>query len=169
MPICSTYISCITFCWWRWIDDGDDDDDDKLMMYCCCWWWWWWWVLTSLIPCGYYLTPSSCGPFWLNWPREKFSESCSVIPLPPPLAPPALAILWWKTSPGEILVTRFQKQIERVSCTHVQMIWTRSKGDPTREGQRSLWLFFVISSLYYDEQRVHLDSTFLTSEFHRYS
>ena len=61
------------------------DNDDMMMNW---WWWWWWWrTLTSLIPCGYYLTPSSCGPFWLNWPREKFSESCPVIPplsSPPP-------------------------------------------------------------------------------------
>ena len=73
---------CILLMMMNWLYSGDDE----LMMY--CWWWWWWWrVLTSLIPCGYYLTPSSCGPFWLNWPREKFSESCPVIPplsSPPP-------------------------------------------------------------------------------------
>ena len=96
--------------------------------------------LSTLIPCGYYLTPASCSPFWLNWPRgelfQKLHSNFPIFPFPP------LPILFSKTSVGETLATPFHKYRERDRLHMWEWFGQGLKVDSSPEGRRSLFAFF---------------------------
>ena len=80
--------------------------------------------LSTLIPCGYYLTPASCSPFWLNWPRgelfQKLHSNFPIFPFPP-FPSYSQKHLWGK--PWRRLSTNTEKEIAGTCENDLGKVW----------------------------------------------
>ena len=80
--------------------------------------------LSTLIPCGYYLTPASCSPFWLNWPRgelfQKLHSNFPIFPFPP-FPSYSQKHLWGK--PWRRLSTNTEKEIAATHENDLGKVW----------------------------------------------